>query len=453
MLNFDPIPGISGFYKSDIELILQGSPAALNKAKEYLTLTNLSVKKNIQRLKNTKPYNWNHQEAIKKQLKELEPQLITECWEETKEGLSVPPGFRYLAESIRNPQTSDVKPVWINDERYYQREAIEAMLKHKRASINLVTASGKTRILRVLCRSFTAIGKRVMVVVPSVELLKQTYAALKDEMYSITLGGDGNIPRPGSDVLVVTAQSAIGYCDAFNVLLFDEQMFMACKTWMAIASAAIGAEYIYGMSGSPEREDGLTKLIFAFAGPIVYTYTAKQGIEDGYLSPIIYKQIVVDVPGKINEKAVAIKEYIKFHKAPQYLLRVKSLIEKALGAGRTVLVLFKSIDCCKSLADMLGCESANGKYRKPFNEFKAGKTNLLIANINLLGIGIDVPGISTLILCTESSSEIAVIQAIGRAIRSAPGKKNAIICDVIVDKEKWLNIAEKRAAIARRYEV
>jgi superfamily II DNA or RNA helicase len=451
MLNFDSISGINGYYKSSLELILQGSESALVEVKKELTLVNSNVQKQILRLKKQKPFSYNHQINIQKQLKELEPQLITECYAEVDEGLSVPPGFFYLAQHIRNPQTCEVQPIWMGDERYYQREAIEAMLKHKRASINLVTASGKTRILRVLCRSFKAIGKRVIVLVPSIELLKQTYEALKDPMYSITMGGDGKIPRPGSDVLIITAQSALGFCDAFQVVLCDEQMFMSCQTWQSVAAAAIGAEYFYGMSGSPEREDNMTSLIWAFAGPIVYSYTALQGISDGFISPVVYKQIVVNLPEKLNEKAHPTKEYARLHKSPTYLNKVKSLIDRSLAANRKTLVLFKSVSCCDALAKMLGCEAANGKYRRPFHDFKAGKTDLLIANINLLGIGIDVPNISCLILCTESNSEIAVIQAIGRAIRMIQGKKDAVICDVIVNEAKWIAIAKKRAKIAERY--
>jgi superfamily II DNA or RNA helicase len=451
MLNFNHIDNITGYYKSNIELILQGSTSALEKVRQELTLTNLSVQKQIAKLKKTKPYNWNHQEAIKKQLKELEPQLITECYADIPEGISTAPGFFYLAEYISNPQTSDVKPIWLGGERYYQIEAVEALLKHKRASINITTAGGKTRILRVLCRSFKAIGKRIMVVVPSVELLKQTYEALRDDTYSITMGGDGKIPKLGCDVLVITAQSAEGYADSYSVLLIDENMFMACRTWLDIALAAIDADFFYSMSGSPEREDGLTNLIWSWSGPVVYEYSAKQGISDGFISPVVYRQVLVDVPGTINEKAHPTKEYVRFHKSPTYLNKIKSLIEQSLSANRKTLVLFKSIDCCKALAKLMGCESADGKYKKPFFDFKLGRTDLLIANINLLGIGIDVPGISTLILCTESGSEIAVIQAIGRAIRMSPGKKNAVIVDCIVKQDKWIAIAKKRAKIAERY--
>jgi superfamily II DNA or RNA helicase len=68
-------------------------------------------------------------------------------------------------------------------------------------------------------------------------------------------------------------------------------------------------------------------------------------------------------------------------------------------------------------------------------------------------VGIDIPTISALLICSESGSEITVIQMIGRALRMAPGKKNAVICDMIVNKPRWEATARKRAMIAKRYEI
>jgi superfamily II DNA or RNA helicase len=454
MLNFNPIDGITGYYKSPLELILQGDTLALSEAKERLTLTNKSILKEIARLKQvTNPY---HRPNALKKIKELEPDLITYCYAEVKEGLSVPPGYWYLAKHIETDgfdHRCNIKPVWVGFERYYQKEAITSLLSHKRASINLVTGSGKSLITRVLCRSFKAINKRVIVLVPSIELLKQTYASLKDDTYSVTMAGDGMTPKDGCDVLVTTAHSATQYADVYPVIVCDENMFLACSVWRQVCMAAINAEYFYSMSGSPQRSDGMTPLIWAWAGPLLYTYTAKQAITEGYLSKLIYKQINVDVPLYMNEKAPYVKEYIRFHKHPDFLAVVKAAIEKSLKSGRKTLVLFKSVACCKAMAEIMGCESADGKYRKPFYDFKAGKTDLLIANINLLGIGIDIPSIASLILCTQSSSEIAFIQAIGRALRVAEGKKNAWVFDMVINEDRWLSTAQLRANIARRYEV
>lgn len=593
-LNFEPIADTVGYYSSPYELIIKGSIVAEAKIRKMLTVVNTSVQQQISILRNKKPYSPAHAEQISEQIRELLPKEITKCYAETDEGLSVPPGNYWMCKTLEGTEhLSDIQPVFFGHERYYQTAAVTEMLKYKRAAAMLITGSGKSLIISVLCRSLAAVGHRVIVIVPSKELLYQTFNPIKEHSgLNVSLLGDGKIPKPGCQVLISTAQSALNYVDAYSAVITDEcfvadtivgtkkicdvkvgdwvpsfdpvtfvvtyemviatssktfegelievktksgekalctpnhpfltdknkftpagelkegdtvyfalndvlkktkiksinslkvvkplilynlqvvknQTYIAngiavhncqyvpAKTYQDICTMAIRAKHFYALSGSPERPDGTTQLLWNFYGKLVYEYSAQQAIRDGYICPIKYVQYFVPVSDLYKIPKMPIKEYIALHSRDPYIEKVYDLVGQSLDKGRKTLVLFKSNECCKKLADKLGVEAANGDYRAPFYAFKRGDTNLLIANISLLGVGIDVPDISAIIYCAGSQSEISVVQAFGRAVRIKPGKKDAVIADVIpydlihqTTRDKWKNKGNFRKYIASRY--
>lgn len=448
MAYFDPIHGTKGRFTSHLELMVTGTPAALMTLRAKLTLHNESVKQQITRLKKTKPRSMKHLEAIQAQLKELTPLQKVVCYADTDEGVSIPPGCYFMVEHLENPEVianpqMDIK--WIGDERYYQTTAVEELLKWKRSCVQVTTGGGKSRIIQTMCRTLTAINKRVLVVVPSIELLKQTFnPLLADGTFTVTKFGGGETPRLGCQVVVSTLQSATGIVDQFDAIITDELQHNSCATVQAMFSSAVNAEYVYGMSASPWRADGMTQLIWNFAGPIVFKYTGGRAIKEGYLSPLVYTQRAIPMTDTTTKYMQPIKRYIKLHSDDKYISYVEKFVRAALDKHRRVLVLFRSTQCCKKLGKRLGVNSADGAFRQPFYAFKKGESDLCIANISLLGEGIDVPSISAIIYCAGSTSEISVVQAFGRGTRKTEGKKDCVIVDVFPDLPDWKYKAKQR---------
>ncbi len=61
---------------------------------------------------------------------------------------------------------------------------------------------------------------------------------------------------------------------------------------------------------------------------------------------------------------------------------------------------------------------------------KMKTSQITVATTSLIGEGIDVSSWGVLVLASPISSEIKLLQAIGRVIRQAPGKKVALIYDL-----------------------
>jgi superfamily II DNA or RNA helicase len=89
--------------------------------------------------------------------------------------------------------------------------------------------------------------------------------------------------------------------------------------------------------------------------------------------------------------------------------------------------------------------------------FAAGDTRV-VCNVDLFGEGVDVPGIEAAILLRPTQSLSLYLQQVGRALRPAPGKAEAIILDhagnalrhgLPADDREWSLYGERRSRRSR----
>jgi superfamily II DNA or RNA helicase len=295
--------------------------------------------------------------------------------------------------------------------------------------------------------------KRVCMIVPTIDLVKQTLDSAKDFGITEISGAGGKyMYKPGCDLLVTTVQSASKYIDGFDVIVVDECHHSAANTWFNLLAGAVNATHVYGLSATPYRTDGLDLGIHAWIGPIVVDRNAKWGIANGWLAePKIFMINVSGLPHFPSTKnaALAYGKLASHSKVQQHLLEN---IQKALSAGRTVMVIFNTVKAGQAFkkycAGRLDFDVAHAGYRVPFLKFKKGETDLLVGNVKLFGEGVDVPRVSCIITLCNNKSEITTRQVLGRAMRISKGKKDAIVLDVGFDSyEPYVSAYKKRSKI------
>lgn len=461
MFIFDPIKGLSCKQSVDSHLLLEafGSPDTKDELKRKLSLFNksahfkvLSAKKILLRYPNgimdcmsdwqVRQYN----QAIK-DLEDFEDQVHVDMYEETDKGkLLVPIGYYWLFETYRegySPLNTKV-PLCIPkgvDLRDYQTEALEKMLRYKRSTGVLATGLGKSMIILGLCYSAFKVGKRVCVVVPNVELVGQVLQLLKKFIPGTVsaLGGKFKFEL-GSHVLVTTAQSAIREIDNFDMLVIDEFHHSTASTWLNLLSNCEKAEYVYGLTATPYREDGMDMALYAFCGKVVINKPCRWGIENGWLKPASVYSVVVPVKAARGNHHVALPNETNRQKAYKTLIQSGSVFQelynrlsKAQSAGRQCLVLFKTVTAgqafmayCKDTD--LDMRLASSKSKRAIDDFRKGELKILISNDRLLSEGVDIPSCNCLFTLLNNKSRITTTQAVGRVLRKAPG--NAIVVDI-----------------------
>lgn len=348
--------------------------------------------------------------------------------------------------------------------RDYQLRAVEAAMDNRKGIIRACTGAGKT-----LCAALIAarVNKPTVVYVIGLDLLKQfhdTFSEIFDEPIGYIGDGICDIQRINV-VSIWTAGKALGLSK--KELLFDDEnqeekfnesnsakiknaltatklhIFDECHTITTSTAKAIyqviDPERIYGLSGTPYRDDGADLLINSILGEQIINISASELIEKKFLAqPIIQ---FVDVPAiHVYSRTYhgVYKDYIVDNVIRNQLIlnKTKMLVEK----GYQTLVLFKQISHGKKLYELLcdsdiKCELLMGNDSlKKRDEVKDRLTkkeiNVILAS-SIFDIGVDLPSLSGLILAGSGKSSIRALQRIGRVIRSYEGKKNAAIIDFI----------------------
>jgi len=497
-ISFDPLPDVTGTYHSDMELVLNGGD--LNKIKKQLTMRNGKLAWRVAFLKKKMAYwmsiaNMRVEDQVtiqnpdmraqaidsilKKQekarekidtmnteLAEIEPFVTEELFTETRDGLVVPPGLWYLCSDVVDKVhlNTDLKPTFLPRCRDYQVEALTEMYKYKRAMVEMATGLGKSVIAQSIAMASVNSGKRCMIVVPTEYLVGQMLDEMKVLHPNTTAQGGGRMAEGGWDVLVTTIQSAAGFADLPDVVVYDETHHISAESWTKLAMSLSKATHVYGLTATAFRADGLDNAIHSFVGPIVYSRDVRWGIQNNWLSD--FTPFVVTVTPKKNGRAIFLPDTVMATTAYKVLissLEVMSIARDRLLAcvekGRKVIVVFKTVEACKTFKKFcedkieLSVASAQmGKKSKaPLRRFQKGDAQVLLVNSGLISEGVDIPTCDAMIQCCQNSSDVMTMQMLGRILRKSEGKKKAVLIDIKVNGyQQFVRAGERRTAVYRK---
>jgi superfamily II DNA or RNA helicase len=475
--NFPKFDHVVGWVNPNNPLLLnlEGSAQDISKIKKLLTITNKSIQWKVKKDRESIEY---YQRVINEtgeteralnliafyenRIATLEPQIKEELFiDGTSTTVRVPVGFWPLCGKVTDSvhKNVDFEPFLVEGLRNYQVEAIQELTKYKRACIELSTGLGKSFIILSLVLSIIKTGRRAIIVVPTEYLVGQMYDLIKKYHNNVTaVGGYRKNPTLGADVMVITAQSAKKYADNYDTIIIDELHHAPANTWAELLSNCKKATHVYGFTATAFRADGLTLAIHAFCGPIVYSRNVRWGIENGWLKPAKVFLATVQ-PKKPDGDSLILSKRIGAQAAYKTLVShkdtmsyAKKTLLNAINKGRKVIILFKTVMACKAFVKAcepeLKLEVASSKWKKPIDDFRDGKTNVLVSNDKLLSEGIDIPDANALILLTNHSSDVTTYQAIGRVLRKSPG--DAIVVDIAVDGyEQFKRSSWARARVLR----
>lgn len=474
-LSFNPIPGAVGKLVSEIELVISHKdPKALNKIKKILTAKNKSAAFQYKKAKESLGFNeaklktlealntpkdadsWAKTEIkiqnAKKLIAELEHKIYEIYFAENPNGsISVPAGLWYLCETIEGSAhcNTELQPYKLPGLRPYQSEALDALYKYNRCTIELATGLGKSKIIYSLAISGVKAGKRVMIVVPTEYLVGQIYRELKElHPNTAALGGDFKHPKLGWDILVTTINSAPKYADLATMISLDESHHASASTWQELLSTATNATHVYNLTATAFRSDGLDIAIHAFGGPIVYARDAKWGLDNGWLSPLKVVQVRIR-PRYPSGHVIRLPDNMPMQRAYKTLMSasnvqafIREKLNVALSKGRRIMCIFRTVKFAEVFRKFCGntpkfqvahADKTLSKSPKlPLKQFNDNLTNLLVACDKLVSEGIDIPSANLLVCATQHTSDITTLQLLGRVLRKSEGKESATCLDIVV---------------------
>lgn len=347
-----------------------------------------------------------------------------------------------------------------------QISAMETLEKKTTGILDAATAFGKT----VVCCNLIA-RKQVstLILLQSTTLLEQWKRAL-DKFLII------NEPMPEYETptgRIKTRKSLIGYLQGphdsttgivdiamvgsickkgeyhkrlkeYGLVIVDECHHAASDTIVDVLNE-VTAKYVYGVTATPFRGDGLQRINFMMLGPIRYKYSSKDRAKEQGIGHYVYPRFTRAVAPRFNTEKMHPNEAYEIirHNNDRDELIIAD-VKECITNGRTPVVLSKYVEHSKKLYErikefanktfLLMGENSKKEHKQilaEMDEVKPEESMALVATGSLVGEGFDYPRLDTLIMATPVAGKSVVEQYAGRLNRDYVGKKNVIVYDYV----------------------
>ncbi len=228
------------------------------------------------------------------------------------------------------------------------------------------------------------------------------------------------------------------------------------------------APYRFFFSGTQLRGDGLDLVLEGITGPIVYTMSVQDGVDQGWLAKPLFRMVWMksDVACDSSDVNELTRAHIYYN--DDLNRKAAMFANKAVATmGRPTLILIDELEQFSRLLPHLGYDVrfAHGgvtaenkkfvpeKYHESdpdlfVEEFNEGKFPILVGT-SCIATGTDIKVAAAIIYLRGGKSEIEVRQgAVGRGTRLVPGKQDCVVIDFGIENiEPLKRHAEVRRAI------
>ena len=319
--------------------------------------------------------------------------------------------------------------------REYQEQAARAVFArwtHDRAALLVMaTGTGKTVVFATIARQWCedeGNEGRVLVLAHRRELVMQATAKMS------ACGCD--MGRIDATTVQGMGRRLSAYpSDAYGLIIIDEAHHAAAKGYRRILDH-FGSADVLGVTATPERQDG-NSIADVFGQPC-YSYGIADGIREGYLSPVTV--VPTDIRPDLSAAHVVSGDYAAGDVADAiepWLDAAAEWIHDNAADRKTVVFLplvktaRKMVDAC----ERAGLTAAEVDGDSPDREqvladFSAGKYQVL-CNAMLLTEGWDCPEVSCVMVLRPTKSRALYCQMVGRGTRTAEGKVDCLVPDVL----------------------
>ena len=294
---------------------------------------------------------------------------------------------------------------------------------------------------KTVCALYIAhkLGRRTLVLVHKGFLVQQWHERVASFLPEATCGKiQQNVVDADADIVVGMVQSISKreypehIMSSFGTVIIDEAHHMSAPVFSR-ALRCLPAKYICGLSATPERKDGMTRLLYYSMGDIAHriernpehTLVSCILYEGGMRTEIKYRDGRVSMPLMLNAlvKDATRNECIATH------------IVRYLEHDRYVIVLTDRIEQLKALLQLL-IDKGVGAHDIAFyigstpasERTRASERRCILSTYSMAKEGLDIPRLDTLVMATPKGD---IVQASGRVQRKHPEKKTPLIVDFV----------------------
>jgi superfamily II DNA or RNA helicase len=343
------------------------------------------------------------------------------------------------------------------EQREYQTQSILKCIRSRRRTLVSPTSSGKSLMIYVTSQWYR--DHKCLIVVPTIGLVRQMASDFIDYGYKgklhLSTEGLSKSNNIDADIVITTWQSLENgknsmhksWYEQFGVVFGDEAHGCKAKSLISILTNLKNCKYRFGTTGTLDGNTLNEYTIQGLFGPKFSAVTTKQLMDEGYVSKLQIKCIVLKYSELIAKSVVTQKnrtyaDEVKF--LVNYEERNKFIKNLALSLEGNKLVFFRMRDHGQILNDLISKESEHNVFyvdgtvssidREAMRHAIEDENNaVLIASLGTTSTGVSINKLHHMIAASPSKSKIKVLQSIGRMLRMHDEKTHAVLYDIVDD--------------------
>ena len=331
--------------------------------------------------------------------------------------------------------------------------------------LSLPCGEGKTACA---CYIISQLKKKTFVLVHKEFLLNQWVERISDFLPNSKIGriqGDV-IDIENKDIVIGMIQSIsmkqypLDLFDSFGFVILDESHRCPSRVFSK-ALAKINCTYMLGLSATPNRKDGLTKVLKWYIGDIIFQRVGKSALNSELIRYVycckdeVYSKELSGYYGKLNSAGM-INNIASFMPRTHFI--VEKIVECIREMNRQVLILSDRKEQLRDIERAMAEKGIEigyyiGGMKQAALELSTKKLAIL-ATYQMAAEGLDIATIDTIVLATPKTD---IEQAVGR-IRPKPGdsdRNTPLVIDIVDEFSIFENQAFKRLSFYKKknYEI
>ena len=315
--------------------------------------------------------------------------------------------------------------------RDYQRGVIEKVIPHDLGVLKLDTGWGKSLLALKLVEEKNL---KTLIIVPRSSILNQFVSEARnffDYQLGIIKGDTWEIKDiTVASISTLQKRDLKDIKDQFGMVIVDEiQNYITPARLKVIQS--FNPSVLYGMSATPDREDGQGKAIRFIFGPQLVDEQVMRAKPKVYCIP-------TNSGVALDEYTDMVSEQVKDERRNTL---IANIINNEIATKRRILVLTKRIEHYKAILGLINpraivfpisSEIKESERMSLLHNLREGhqKFDVLLGTTSLLSTGLNIPILDTLIIAGDLKSKILTNQSSGRILRVLSGKKDPKIIDI-----------------------